>query len=494
MPTIIDSLIVTLGLDPSDFEKQAAEAQRALDKEKDAAVKRGKEIEAGSRKQREGFVSAKNELLGFLAVFGGVGAIKSFATALIQGDAAAGRLSRNIGVTTEKIAAWQGVLRGAGGTTQDASNDLSLLASAYQQILLTGESPLFPYMRLLGLTVTDLKDPAEALLKIADAFQKMPKERAAELGRQMGFSPAMISTLQRGREEITNLVVEQEKFNLVNKETADQAEKTQREIENLKTSWEGLGREIMTASTPALQGFVDLMRWVVDNRRYLDVGFAGQQARAGLIDQMLGRTPAAATGGGQAATGGGGQAAKFNEIAGYFKGKGYPDAQARGIAAGVLAESQGNPTAFNPKGGGEGAYGIGQWRGPRLKKLRERYGRAPTMAQQLEFLHWELQGGDVGGASVRRSTTEQEALRNYIGSSGPNAFGFMRPAPGAEVEGDLRRGQAALNAYKGTGARTTTVTVQTLNVQTQAKDADGIAKALPGALQRLVPQFNIGVF
>ena len=41
MPTVIDELIVTLGLDPSQFKKEAAEAEAALKREKDTALKRG---------------------------------------------------------------------------------------------------------------------------------------------------------------------------------------------------------------------------------------------------------------------------------------------------------------------------------------------------------------------------------------------------------------------------------------------------------------------
>ena len=38
-----------------------------------------------------------------------------------------------------------------------------------------------------------------------------------------------------------------------------------------------------------------------------------------------------------------------------------------------MAESFGSldPAAYNPKGGGQGALGIAQWRGPRLKSLLE---------------------------------------------------------------------------------------------------------------------------
>jgi Phage tail lysozyme len=125
------------------------------------------------------------------------------------------------------------------------------------------------------------------------------------------------------------------------------------------------------------------------------------------------------------------------QIITYLHRAGLTDAQARGVAAGIHAESRGDPTAFNPAGGGKGAFGIGQWRGARLDRLRERYGPNPSLEQQVEFLVGELRGGDPGGHKVLGQADEAAVLRSYIND-------FMRPAQGAETSGDLARGMAAL--------------------------------------------------
>ncbi|MEV4934424.1 phage tail tip lysozyme [Sphingobium sp. LSP13-1-1.1] len=123
-----------------------------------------------------------------------------------------------------------------------------------------------------------------------------------------------------------------------------------------------------------------------------------------------------------------------NDVVSFFRGKGYSEAHARGIAAGVAAEASSNHGAVNPT---SGAYGLGQWLGTRKEELFKRYGRNPTRQQQLEFLHWELQGGDHGGAKVLAQADEAGVLRAYVND-------FMRPAKGAETTGDLSRGMAAL--------------------------------------------------
>lgn len=114
--------------------------------------------------------------------------------------------------------------------------------------------------------------------------------------------------------------------------------------------------------------------------------------------------------------------------------RGLPEHVARGVAAGVEAESRSNPNISNPT---SGAQGIGQWLGTRQRELRRRYGDNPTLDQQLDFLVWELKGGDHGGKSVLSGADETDVLRRYITD-------FMRPAAGRETTGDLDRGMAAL--------------------------------------------------
>jgi N12 class adenine-specific DNA methylase len=120
------------------------------------------------------------------------------------------------------------------------------------------------------------------------------------------------------------------------------------------------------------------------------------------------------------------------DILGGLIKRGIPEHIARGVSAGTIAEANGDPTALNKQ---SGAFGIGQWLGPRKDELFRRYGSNPSLDQQLDFLVYELKGGDQGGASVLGAQDEVGALNAYIKD-------FMRPGPG--VNPDLTRGMAAL--------------------------------------------------
>lgn len=81
--------------------------------------------------------------------------------------------------------------------------------------------------------------------------------------------------------------------------------------------------------------------------------------------------------------------AVYDEIWDYLTDKkGIPQIQAIGILSNIAAESGGDTEAL----GAAGDFGIQQWLGPRKKELQRRYGKKPTLTQQLDYLVDEYQG------------------------------------------------------------------------------------------------------
>ena len=81
--------------------------------------------------------------------------------------------------------------------------------------------------------------------------------------------------------------------------------------------------------------------------------------------------------------------AVYDEIWDYLTDKkGIPQTQAIGILSNIAAESGGDTEAL----GAAGDFGIQQWLGPRKKELQLRYGKKPTLTQQLDYLVDEYQG------------------------------------------------------------------------------------------------------
>ena len=124
-------------------------------------------------------------------------------------------------------------------------------------------------------------------------------------------------------------------------------------------------------------------------------------------------------------------------VTAYLQAHGLSAASAQGAGAGVFAEGGGLGFSAN------GAFGIGQWRGDRLRRLFATYGRNPTLDQQMAFLLSELRGGDPGGASVIGASSAAAALWAY-------ASRFMRPdLPGEghrHAMEDFNRGRGLIGA------------------------------------------------
>ena len=108
----------------------------------------------------------------------------------------------------------------------------------------------------------------------------------------------------------------------------------------------------------------------------------------------------------------------------YFMNKGLAPHQAAGLVGNLMRESSSNLNigARNPNGG---AFGIAQWLGARQKNLFARYGRTPSLQQQLDYVWHEL------------NTTHKNGLRSLLASrdaaeAARNAFGWYEFSVGPE--------------------------------------------------------------
>lgn len=503
MPTIIDSFITEFTIDPTGQQKGGAAVREATKKTREEVAGATKDFDTYGKRASQFFGRLRNEAVGLFLAFQGASSIKSYISDILTGDAATGRLAANIGVATQELSAWQLAIKTVGGTAEDANNALSSIAEAYQTFNLTGELPNYADFMGLGIGIQDLDNPANVLLKMAEAAERMDQTEFYARMRRIGIPDSVINQLVKGRAATELLIEEKKKEGAATDEQAKKAEEYQKKLADLEAKITGLLRPalyrlvtvaldfvealedgnaaipIMTGligalllsagaaaapfvalaaaigavgyamdsvirNSPKLRSFLDGVEAPI--KKWLGPGWEWLFERPGDLQGNSGSSGESAyrgTGGG-GGTGPVGSGAKAREdyIRGYLKASGFTDEQVRGIMAGMYAEN----TSFDPnvRGGYKGrAVGVGQWLGPRRAKLLARYGPNPTLQQQMAFLVEELKGGDKGGASVLNSTTAAETASNYIGGEG---WGFMRPG----VEGrasDMGR----VNRYLGRG-------------------------------------------
>lgn len=269
MATIIESLLVELGIDPAGMTKGQKESTDSLKKLEESANKTMKTLETQSKKAGIAIAKLRNNLIAALTVFTAGTGLKQFFTQTTDADAATGRLARNLEMSVGELTAWQGVAERAGGTADGMANSMQGLVQNFQQLALTGQSQVIPFFRAVGVQIADsqghLRPMAEILLEVADKFHGMPAAQAQALGRGMGFDEGTVNVLIKGRRAIQDLLREQERLGHANEEDTRAAEERQKVLRGLGQALTSVGRIILTIITPAVivltEKLTDLAAW-----------------------------------------------------------------------------------------------------------------------------------------------------------------------------------------------------------------------------------------
>jgi len=291
MPTIIDSLIVKLGLDPKDFNANKDKVKGGL-----------KDLSTESDKTGKGFSNAAFEASKFLAVIGGTVAIQQFIEHTITTNSELHRLSVNLGLVTDDVSAWSNAAALAGGSTAGLQGSMDMLNRAQTELQLTGQSSLIPYFSALGLSLADASGKArpvtDILLDLSERFAALDRPTANNLGRMMGIDQGTMQLLLSGRKEVELVIKKQKEFTATTKRQGEEAQRLYRQLTEAKQGVKAFGQELLSNATPALEKMLEVMRefgaWVLENKEFvktflaiLAAGLAGVALAAAPINLVI---------------------------------------------------------------------------------------------------------------------------------------------------------------------------------------------------------------
>lgn len=141
---------------------------------------------------------------------------------------------------------------------------------------------------------------------------------------------------------------------------------------------------------------------------------------------------------------------RATELMGKFQEQlGITKEAAAGLVGNVMAESGGKTTAFNPAGGGKGAFGLFQWRGSRqdaLRKLAAEKGLAPESEEaQIAYLKKELESPEYAGllAKMKEGKIAPQEFAKMIMEQ------FERPSPEEQAKSIGKRQSWAGGTFTG---------------------------------------------
>lgn len=502
-PTVVDQLIVKLGLDPADFSTGRKKAAAEV-------VTLEKDVKKSSDNMGASVVGFTKKLLGIagaaILVKKAIGAVSDLSVTVRQ----LGIDSRSFGIAAAEMRNFQNIGEMMGGKAEDVTKTIEGITKAVFNLTYNGQvSDSLIMLGRLGVrfqtTAGQAREFRDIVLDTEKAIQgrlrsgSTTRENANQMLLQAGFDPGLAQAILEGT---------------VGTQLAQQ--RTRRQINGedlaLMTEWEksaaGRDQEVIATAIGAPTTRAQARVGIAGNRAIEAAAHAGKDMET-FTQSMNQAAEGIKSGAGKLVD-------ALEEVgsralrAAYPKGRqNYENtiqhaARRYGIDPEMLASVLGVESNFNPAAvSSAGAVGIAQL----MPKYFPGAGRNPhedidTSAAYLKTLRdsflkdgmseddayrYALQSYNAGQSRVRKAIAGQgkplaQETIDYPGKVMSHMRGAV-PTPGAQ------------NSGASTGNSSTEVNIGKVDVVTQATDADGIARDFAGATRRklMAAQADVGM-
>ncbi|HCL6147236.1 lytic transglycosylase domain-containing protein [Escherichia coli] len=204
--TVIDALLITLGLDTSDFRKGQKDVSDDLKKQREDAKKTAKEMAEQGKKAASFFSSIKTELLALTGVTFTAGGLISFVKSTTSGLMDLSIQSKALGLSARELDGWSKSAEAAGSSAEKISASLQGFQGAIQGARVGDYSSsifggLAQLNALTGQNFDVWGQDASSLAKTSlDALRKIsdPNLRR-QVGLSLGFDDATLQSNQEGK-------------------------------------------------------------------------------------------------------------------------------------------------------------------------------------------------------------------------------------------------------------------------------------------------------
>ncbi|EPH7462544.1 lytic transglycosylase domain-containing protein [Klebsiella pneumoniae] len=204
--TVIDALLVTLGLDTSDFRKGQKDVSDDLKKQREDAKKTAKEMAEQGKKAAAFFGSIKTELLALTGVTVTAGGLMSFVKSTTSSLMDLSIQSKALGLSARELDGWSKSAEAAGSSAEKISASLQGFQGAIQGARVGDYSSsifggLAQLNALTGQNFDVWGQDASSLAKTSlDALRKIsdPNLRR-QIGLSLGFDDAILQRNQEGQ-------------------------------------------------------------------------------------------------------------------------------------------------------------------------------------------------------------------------------------------------------------------------------------------------------
>ena len=524
-------LVVKLLLNAVGFKSEIRDAQGELDKTSDVADKAAEAIDGvGTSAEKagkdlagatgdiqtfgNGLSGIIGKIAGFAGIAGGVLTLKGVVTDYIATAESIDKTSQKLAMGVDEWQGWRHAALESGADASTLGDVFTTLDGNMKELAQNGSGPLKDVMTGMGVRFTDAKGRAvsleEGILRLADATGKMDRQKAVSLLAKTGFDEKSVNMLLQGRKGLEELVKAGKENAAYSQRDIEITRKVQEAKQSLQNQFESLRNKIRHGIAPAMGDLIEtlssVVKWFHDNGSSATVYFA---AIAAVIATAV--TPSLWA----MATAAWAAIAPFAPIIALVGGLAM-------IVEDLVVYIEGGESALD---GFWSMFGTGEEIGNRLKiiweGIKETFsGLIALLGGLSQLLGAVFSGGqlysykdavDAIGAAYQRLVNIVRAVVGYIKNALKNALpewalnllgwsnegsaddngGTALPQSLAAAAtprvsaGDVQRPAGTVDNSRKVESNTT---IQQLTVQSQATDADGIARDITASLPNRVAQ------
>lgn len=394
MPTVIDALVVTLGLNIDDYKKNLKELG-VVDQKVGAEVKKNaKELQEANKKTVEGFSKIKTEALGLmsaLTVAGGLATAWAVTTA--KGMTNLQQAAQAMGKATKDVAAFQAVIAANGGSAEHALGVLQRF-NQVNRMASIGIAPAPATSGAYGIIGANFGDDPVAIFRKFSGFATAHKDQAYGVGQMLGLDDAEIQEALKGRGQFGREYGAALKRAGIDESAYNKAHKLTEQWNDLVQSLKRGGQELLTDANPALSGFLNLLN---------DVTAASPRTAAAIVGLVSAF----------------GALKAFGWLAGLAGGAGGATAGSAGAAGAAGAAAGGISMG--------GALALGAGSSFYLEEERRRRGLSPLSGLVTAPMQWALHM--FGPDSKKKGGSASSGAHTAPNSAAHTASSGEHPAP-----------------------------------------------------------------
>ena len=480
MPTVIDSLVVELGLDGKKFDDGQRDALRSFTDTKNQATQLGNSIEEQGKRMADVFGIVKKGAVGILGAFAGEETV-AFIDKIARMDAQTFQLAHTVGISTERLSLWQGMVRQVGGSAADASQTIGTLQDAMTNFAMGAgllPAPLAALFSRAGVQRGETSD--QALHQIGDYIDR--ERKSGRMSPQVarwwleqipGMNSGMLNVLMQGTKGMNDLADAARRAGLETEMSGEAALDYQKKASVLDLAIQHLARVTYPSLTGALQTTANLLEGPAGGWISSILAGAGFGALAGSFLPGVGTGLGAIAGGAAGAftyatSGGGATRGDRNNNPGNIKFGQFAQSQ------GATGQDSGGFAVFPSQTAGETAMANllhSSYRGLTLSQIVQKW----TNGADPSYLQSVMASTGLGANDVPNMNNNAVVAKLIAG--------MMRG------EGTHRGGAAAAAGIHHTmnrsGDKTSSVTVGQINVSSSKAAARDVAMEIPAAMKRI---------